>query len=497
MTRGLSRFWAGRRPGLPSAYTALAVVPLAAAIGASIRQQTDPDYWWHVSVGSWILDHGDVPHAQWISWLADKPGWISQEWAGEVAMALADRMAGTLGSVWLFAIVTAAIWAVFISLCRVVLGNEARPLTIGLLTLLAYAGAMGVLAPRLQLLTILWALLVVRLVYGYLQAGERKRIWLLPLVMIAWANTHLGSVLLAYPLLVGLAVGDMVSRRHAPGREFLALAGLALLAPVVNPYGVAVYTFPFQTIFSPVAQSMIQEWESPDFHQLVFRGLQLYLVGLVLILPFSRPRVGIPAALVSGGLLAMTLQSARYAGPFALIATALLAPALVGGARSWLTRLGYRPTPFRRPTQYALCLVAVVFLAGQTILVGARMTDGGAQSALVAQTEPVAATAALGPLLAAKPEVRIFTEYQWGGYVNRITGRKVGLYGASEAFSDGALSDGAATLYLLHDPGPYLDDHQIGLVLISPSTALRFWLEREPGWSEVYSDSTAVAFLRD
>ena len=118
MTQLFSRLWARPRPKLPSAYAALAVLPLVAFIGNSIRQQNDPDYWWHVSVGNWILDHGAVPHAQWMSWLADQPTWMTQEWAGEVAMAWADRLAGTLGSVWFFAIVTAGIWALFVSLCR-------------------------------------------------------------------------------------------------------------------------------------------------------------------------------------------------------------------------------------------------------------------------------------------------------------------------------------------------------------------------------------------
>ncbi len=66
------------RPRLPDALTALAVASASVAVVRSLTLlQTDGDYWWHVAVGNWILDHRAVPHEQWISWLADKPTWIS------------------------------------------------------------------------------------------------------------------------------------------------------------------------------------------------------------------------------------------------------------------------------------------------------------------------------------------------------------------------------------------------------------------------------------
>ena len=29
---------------------------------AAIQPVTDPDFWWHITTGNWILDHHTVPH---------------------------------------------------------------------------------------------------------------------------------------------------------------------------------------------------------------------------------------------------------------------------------------------------------------------------------------------------------------------------------------------------------------------------------------------------
>ncbi len=151
---------------------------------------------------------------------------------------------GPLGSVWLFGGVIAAIWLLFLSLCRVVLGPTRRPMEVALLMLAAFTVASPDWGPRLQLFTVLWGLAVVRIAYGYLVNGERRLIWLLPVVVLLWANTHMGSVLLAFLLIAGLIAGDVFERRRLPDRTVFVVLLLSLIAPVLNPYGAAAYVFP-------------------------------------------------------------------------------------------------------------------------------------------------------------------------------------------------------------------------------------------------------------
>ncbi len=480
----------------PDALTSLAVATATLAVLRPLSiLQSDGDYWWHVTVGNWILDHRAVPHEQWISWLADKPTWISQEWLGEVILAVLSRF-GPLGSVWFFGVVILAIWALFISLCRLTLGPARRPIEIAVLMLVASIVASPAWGPRLQLFTVLWGLAVVRITLGYLIGGERRLIWLLPVVLVLWANTHLGSVLLAFLLIGGLVVGDVFERRRMPDRFFVLVLLVSAVAPVLNPYGPAAYTFPFQTVFSPAMQSLVQEWRSPDFQASADRGLQLFIVALPAILPFGARRLDLRGLLVAAGLLLMTLQSARYDLLLALIGTALLAPALVEGVRTLLERAGYKPSSFRRPATVALGLAAAVVLVGGLLLSARQLTDGPAQDQLTTQTQPVAAAEAVQPYVAAHPDARVLDEYLWAGYLYQRLGIRSGLYGASEAFTDGLFTETVDVFLVQRDPGPFLDEHRVTMVFIAVADPLAYWLAETPNWRQLYRDGQAVVFVR-
>jgi hypothetical protein len=62
-----------------------------------------------------------------------------------------------------------------------------------------------------------------------------KRLWVLPILAIAWANLH-GSFFLI-PLLLGLTWLENVRRRPALARTALAAALASLVTVAVNPYG--------------------------------------------------------------------------------------------------------------------------------------------------------------------------------------------------------------------------------------------------------------------
>ena len=487
--------WPAARPGLPSAATSLGVLPFVLGFAGSFRQLVDPDYWWHIVDGNWIIDHAAVPHQQLVSWLSDKPTWASPEWLGEVAMALADRIAGPMGSVWLFALVTAAIMVLFVDLARLTLGEDGGPLQLGLLVMVAGGVAAPVLGPRLQLLTILWSLATVRLVYGYLVAGERRRIWLLPVVMCAWANTHLPSVLLADALIVGLAIGWMLDRGCLVSPRFVVVAVAAIAAQAINAYGLAVYWYPFDTILSPVAQSFVQEWASPDFHNLGFIGLAGLVVASIVLLPLSGSRLTFTHTLVPAGLLLMTLVQARQAGPFAFVAVALLAPGLVEGVRTLLARTGYVATPFRRGPRIALAGLAIACVVAGSGWICIVLTDRGMQDGVTAQRQPVAAVDSITSYLSAHPGIRALSEYDWGGYLYLRTDVQTAIYGSDEAFTYQTLSDCLGVMDVTRDPAPWLTSHEVGIVLLRPSTPLAVWLQTAPGWRVLYRDDQAIAYV--
>src|SRR5437763_5188305 len=55
---------------------------------------SDPDTFWHIRVGQWILDHAQFPTVDVFSYTAGGKPWISTEWLSEVIFATAFKFGG-------------------------------------------------------------------------------------------------------------------------------------------------------------------------------------------------------------------------------------------------------------------------------------------------------------------------------------------------------------------------------------------------------------------
>jgi hypothetical protein len=48
------------------------------------RNAVDPDLWWHLRTGQWIVETGHVPHSDPFSFTRAGEPWVSHEWLSEV-----------------------------------------------------------------------------------------------------------------------------------------------------------------------------------------------------------------------------------------------------------------------------------------------------------------------------------------------------------------------------------------------------------------------------
>jgi len=54
---------------------------------AAIQPVTDPDFWWHVTTGNWILSHHAVPRTDLFTYTVSGHRWITHEWLSEVLLS--------------------------------------------------------------------------------------------------------------------------------------------------------------------------------------------------------------------------------------------------------------------------------------------------------------------------------------------------------------------------------------------------------------------------
>lgn len=464
------------------------------ALFVLVRTQSDPDYWWHLRVGEWISQHGAVPQSALFSWLAEGRPWVAHEWLGEVLLYQLHLRFDVWASIVLFAALNVAIlWGVerIIHLLRPGVSVSARA---GLVLIVALV-LIPVWGPRGQTWDIAFGLFTAYALLAYLEQGRRRPLWLLPPIMLLWVNLHGGGVLVFGLVSAAILAGEALNRRlgWSPGRPWRPLLvplGLALLAMSANPAGPAIYAYPLGTVASAAMQDLISEWQSPDFHLLIFRFAQGFLAfGLVGLLAIVRVRDA-RAILMGAGLTFMFLQAGRYVGLFAPLSVALLGPWLVLALR----RLGRLLPRFRSPLRpKSRRLVGAAFAITFAVLLAGRFVNmPHFQVQAVAELEPVAAV----DWIVAHPQAgRLWNDYNFGGYlIWRLPQVPVGYYGAADAFGDRGLNTLADLLQGVLDPGTYLREQQIDWVLTAPDRPLAHWLAVSPSWERLYTDGDAVIY---
>ena len=72
----------------------LAFLPYLIAIAFSIKATREPDIWWQIRTGEWILDNGQVPQTDVFSNSVAGANWINIKWGFEVLAAWITKMCG-------------------------------------------------------------------------------------------------------------------------------------------------------------------------------------------------------------------------------------------------------------------------------------------------------------------------------------------------------------------------------------------------------------------
>src|SRR5689334_2213785 len=240
-----------------------AVYALLLVLGA--RLLNDPDVYWHIAVGRWIIEHRAVPHVDMFSATMAGAPWIAKEWLSQLLYAGAHTVAGWPGVVVLAA---AAIAAAFALLAYFLL-QKLLPLPA---LILAAAGFM-LASPHLQARPHALALpLMIAWVGALINAVDRRRappLALLP-VMTLWANLH-GSFTLGLALVAPLALEawwNAGPARRGTALGWLRFGALAVIAACVSPYGPEPILVAGRILGRGQMLVIINEWRPQDFSRL-------------------------------------------------------------------------------------------------------------------------------------------------------------------------------------------------------------------------------------
>src|ERR1700682_5974520 len=487
---------------LRSPQIAFAAILLFGLLAMTARPATDPDLWWHLRTGQWIVETGHVPHSDPFSFTRAGHAWVSQEWLSEVAFYELWKHGGAALLIVFSAIITTTGFMLLYLRCLPFCGGKqhwAAAATV--LGALASAPSWGV---RPQMFTFTLASLLLWLLGGgnKLEGGnktDRPRLlfWMPPLFLL-WLNLHAGfalglALLFAYGagLIVETGVGNTPWKNARPIVLPILLLLLACLAPVpLNPSGAQLYRYPFDTLRSSAMRSFIVEWFSPDFHDWLYRPFLLVWLLLLTALASSRSRpkgrVIVPLLLTSFA----ALDAVRHIPIFVLVAMPVIAAALpVNSAPLAVSQRRPYSSRFRPSFNIAVVILMALF----TLVKWVSLTRS--QDAHEAEQYPQRAVAFLQS--SAQPQ-RIFVYYDWGGYAiwKLYPEHRVFVDGRADLYGDDLLRQFKTALQLRTGWRDVLDSWKVETVLVPPSCALAQALLLDPNWQVAFVDSKSIILVR-
>jgi hypothetical protein len=453
----------------------------------------DSDTGWHIRNGETILNTAAAPATDRFSYTRNGDPWFAWEWLSDAFIGGAHRVGGLPGVAMLAAFTIAlttwgaARWALS-------LGGDFFFTALATVLLLGVTSIHWLARPHV----FSWFLSLVFLaITEHERRSPARTLYVLPLIACLWANVH-GSFLLGPCILFIYAIGEWLNGRlgQNSGLRFAAACLASLLATFINPYGWHLHEHVVRYLNNGYLMDHISEFRSFSFHTPGSIYVELFLLAAVLgTIAMLRQRAFAPA-LLSLGMVHLSLYSARHLPTAAVLLLPLCVAALTREARDWprLRPLLDYSERLRAIDQKVCGTVPVVLVLAATLAGVTGLARGGT----VGFDPNIFPVRAAGFLETQHAGARVFAKDQWGGYlIYRFAGRtKVFLDGRSDFYGEDLLETYAQVVEVKPGWDAVLKHYDVKFVLVPPENALASALQLSPQWKRVYADSVADVFER-
>lgn len=454
---------------------------------------SDPDTYWHIVLGNWILAHHAVPHKDLWSYTKAGAPFVPMEWLSEVVIAAVYDIFSWAGLAAMTALAVAGSLALLVrSLLRSLLPIHA---------MIAAALAWIMVLPHILARPHILALPILVVWCAALVAARDKErapsLWLIPLLTL-WANLHASYLfgLGLAALLAGeavLAAADWPARFRV-ARQWGIFGLLAFLAVLVNPYGIWGVLEPLKLLRMHFALAVLSEWRSPNFEY--FQPLEVWILAFVAAAVLLRWRLPWTRLGIVLFLLHMALAHARNEEILGFVAPLLLAPALSGqledrpGEGRLVAFLDRSMKELAKRASAGGVVVAGLFFALVSIaaLLPQRIHD---------EKSDITPAAALAAVAAHHVKGHVLNDYGFGGYLI-FRGIKTFIDGRADFYGDRFIKRWYDAVHLRNDELPkLLKRYDVTWTLLGPKVPAVTLLAHLPGWRQLYADKVAVVDVRE
>ena len=497
----------------------------------------DGDLGRHITIGNYILDHLTIPTSDVFSHTMTGEPLTPHEWLAQLTFALTHRLLGLNGVVLFSALLIAITFTLCYRQCQQRSGLVL--VSLGFAILAAATASLHWLA-RPHLFTLLFVVVWVGLLERMRQ-GETRHWYLLPVLMLVWANTHgafiagfvIWGIYLTAELIkcwnkrgtrryqiyesIGGTDHAKASRRWiSPCFKTLSVAGLvSLVVTLLNPAGMHLWATMFGFLRSSYLVGHTAEYLPPNFHSTSAWPFLVMIVLSMLLLGFKRSIEGASSRIqknreegqltVSILLLAawtvMGLYSARNIPIYALLAAPILAEISghylkVGLQSGWFVQLNQRLSAVEASLRGGAWPILGVIFISLALMGGARLDFDQHGNRYDPDIFPVQA---VDWLENNPPPGEVFNYFPWGGYLLYRTWpeQTVFIDGQTDFYGEALTRQYEQVITLSRDWEEILERYKVGWVLMPVNSALVRTLNDHPDWEVVYEDVTAAILIKE
>lgn len=225
------------------------------ALALGMKQLREPDIWWQLLSGRWMLDNYAITRTDEFSYTMAGTPWVNVKWLYEVFIASMEKVLGPHGVMLLQSLVNVAIVFILLRLVQMIAQHMGRQISMFysvVAVLLFLAVSEFRMAGRPEMISHLFTAVYILILWQSQNFSWKRILWLIPLQCL-WANMHeaypVGMAIIATYAVGGL-VSYMINNRNkdilqSTIRLGTVWAGMAL-AILANPNGIQLWKQPFE-----------------------------------------------------------------------------------------------------------------------------------------------------------------------------------------------------------------------------------------------------------
>ncbi|MCW5907925.1 MAG: hypothetical protein KIS94_08715 [Chitinophagales bacterium] len=245
------------------------------AVAFSLKSLREPDLWWQIRTGEWILENLQVPKQDVFSFTYAGSEWVNVKWGSEVLFALLTKLSGP-ESVFLLQAVVSCLVVFFLFRTAKLRAASTFALVVSLLfTLLVSEYRIN---GRPEMFSHLFTVAYVFVLLRHRKHPSNNIYWLIPL-QILWANLHeafgIGIVLVGIFFISEwieyfLSSKKILSAKKELPKAISVLLPLLIGSVIVNPNGITLLTKPLNIlgqVYENKYTTELFDFTMPDYWQ--------------------------------------------------------------------------------------------------------------------------------------------------------------------------------------------------------------------------------------